>query len=53
MSVKELMKQCEFAQEIKGHILPTKKVIELYFYVPNSLIVTKREYRDHHFIFAR
>ena len=45
MSINELIKECEFAQEMKGHILPTKKeVIGHYFYVQNSLMVTKKEY---------
>ena len=45
MSIKELMKECEFAQEMKDHILPNiKEVIGHYFYVQNLLIVTKKEY---------
>ena len=45
MSVKELMKECDFAQEMKGHMLPTKQeVIGHYFYVRNSLMVTDKVY---------
>ena len=45
MSIKELMKECEFAQEMKDHILTNKKeVIGHYFYVQNLLMVTKKEY---------
>ena len=34
MSIKELIKECEFAQKMKDHILPNKKeVIGHYFYV--------------------
>ena len=34
MSIKELMKECEFPREMKDHILPNKKVvIGHYFYV--------------------
>ena len=45
MSVEELMKECEFAQEMKDHFLPNKKeVIGHYFYVQNFLMVTKKEY---------
>ena len=44
MSIKELMKECEFAQEMKDHILPNKKeVIGHYFYVQNLLMVTKKK----------
>ena len=39
------MKECEFAHEMKDHILPNKKeVIGHYFYVQNLLMVTKKEY---------
>ena len=45
MSIKELMKECEFAQEMKDHISPNKKeAIGHYFYVQNLLMVTKKEY---------
>ena len=45
MSMKELMKECEFAQEMKNHILPNEKeVIGHYFYVQILLMVTKKEY---------
>ena len=45
MSVKELKKKYEFLPEMKGHILRTKKeVIGHYFYVRNSLMVTKKKY---------
>ena len=41
----ELMKEYEFEQEMKDHILPNKKkVIGHYFYVQNLLMVTKKEY---------
>ena len=45
MSIKELMKECEFAQKMKDHILPNKKeVIGHHFNVQNLLMVTKKEY---------
>ena len=45
MSIKELMKECEFAQEMKNHIfLNTKEVIGHYVYDQNLLMVTKKEY---------
>ena len=45
MSIEELMKEYEFVQEMKDHILPNKKeVIGHYFYVQNLLMVTKKEY---------
>ena len=45
VSIEELMKKCEFAQEMKDHILPNKKeVIGHYFYVQNLLMVTQKEH---------
>ena len=43
--MKELMKECEFAKELKCYMLPTKKeLIGHYYYYRNFLMVSEAAY---------
>ena len=45
MNGKTAVKECEFAQEIRYHVLPTEKdVIGHYFYHRNQLMCTRKEF---------